>query len=502
MRPELKTVGVVWNPAEANSEAQLKLARIICQELGIELMEASIDNSSGVFEAVNALISRGIEAIWVSGDVMVLTSFDALASAAKRAGIPAFTVIPPHSERGALFDIGADYHEVGRLAGHLAAEILDGRDPATVSIENLMPETVVINKKALVGLKQEWRIPEELLKRAKIVIDDNGRTTNAALVAKAALPVAAATKAPATNAPATKHWRIHLINYNDSAPAEEVVHGILDGYKKSGLVEGKDYTVKHRNAQGDVATLNNIFDAAISEGADMFHLLSTPTLQTAVKKVKDTPVIFAFVANPMIAGAAQDYTNHLPNITGVSSLGAFKEMVDVLVEHFPQYKRVGTLFCPAEINSVHNKNVFVQEANARGITVETVPVNTASDLPDASAAMCDKQIDAVVQIMDNLNAAGFVSIARAAQRSKLPLLSFNSSTITQGAAVTVSRDFYAGGEESAELAVRVMRGESPAGIPISRIRKLRILANPDNAAALGFTLPESFLNIADEVIRQ
>ncbi len=58
-RSELKTVGVPWNPSEANSEAQVKLARQVCQKLGIELMEATGDNSSGVFEAVNALISRG-----------------------------------------------------------------------------------------------------------------------------------------------------------------------------------------------------------------------------------------------------------------------------------------------------------------------------------------------------------------------------------------------------------------------------------------------------------
>src|SRR6185436_653625 len=237
-----------------------------------------------------------------------------------------------------------------------------------------------------------------------------------------------------------------------------------------------------RSAQGDMATLSGIFDAAVSEGADLFLTLSTPTLQTALKKVRGVPVVFTFVGDPIIAGAGRSNTDHLPHVTGISVLGALGEMTALLQKHFPQYKRVGTLFCPAEINSVNNKELFTREAARHGIIVETVPVNTASDLSEGAAALCSRRIDAIVQVGDNLTAAGFVSIGRAAQRAKLPLFSFNGPTIKQGAAVVVSRDFYDAGLEAMEVAARVMRGESPAHIPFSPIKKTRTIVHLPNAA--------------------
>jgi ABC-type uncharacterized transport system substrate-binding protein len=89
--PELHTVGVLWNPAEPNSEASTKQARLIAKELGITLAEAVVDNSSGVFEAASSLVARGVQAIWVGGDVTVMVAFEALVTAARDGRIPVFT---------------------------------------------------------------------------------------------------------------------------------------------------------------------------------------------------------------------------------------------------------------------------------------------------------------------------------------------------------------------------------------------------------------------------
>ncbi|HMU56521.1 MAG TPA: ABC transporter substrate-binding protein, partial [Nitrospira sp.] len=130
--PSLNTVGVVWNPAEANSQASTRRAREASVQLGVRLLEATVDNSSGVAEAAGSLISRGAQALWVGGDVTVLVALDGVISAAKKAGIPVFTNIPPSAQRGALFDFGANHEEIGRLTGELAANILHGADPAAI----------------------------------------------------------------------------------------------------------------------------------------------------------------------------------------------------------------------------------------------------------------------------------------------------------------------------------------------------------------------------------
>jgi putative ABC transport system substrate-binding protein len=102
-----------------------------------------------------------------------MTAIDAVVAAARGAKLPVFTSIPGSAERGALFDVGANHYEVGRIAGALAARVLRGTDPATVAIENVMPEWLIVNRQALQGLKDPWTVPAAVARRAQFV----GETT-------------------------------------------------------------------------------------------------------------------------------------------------------------------------------------------------------------------------------------------------------------------------------------------------------------------------------------
>jgi ABC-type uncharacterized transport system substrate-binding protein len=495
MKPDLARVGVVWNAAEANSEAQIKLARKVCADLGIELIESTIDTSAGVGEAAAALVARGVQAIFVPGDVMVMVGIDPLLAAAKKNAVAVFTVIPPNARKGALFDLGADYYQVGRHAGDLAADILDGRDPATVPIVNYLPESLFVNEQTLAALAAKgWRLPAEVRARAKVLVAADG--------AEHAGPAAAAAAVPPTGPKRDKPWRLYGIMYTESPPAEETVAGLREGMKKWPLVEGRDYVFKLLNAQGDIGTLNSLLDAALTDGADIIVPISTPSLQNAVRKVKDRPIVFSLVANPMAAGAGKSYTDHLPNVTGVSVLAPADEMLDLLRKYFPQYRRIGTLYCPAEANSVDLMNTLVEHGKARGFEVETVAVSTPTELPDAAMALASKPIDAIVQISDNLTSAGFAAVTRAANQVQRPLFSLNSTTIPLGAPVALGRDYHDCGVETANMLLRVMQGGNPADIPFLLTPRVLKSASLPNARANGLALPAGFLEQMQTVIRQ
>ena len=487
MNPALKKVGVVWNAAEANSEAQVKVARKVCAELGIELMESTVDNSSGVAEAAGALVARGAEALWMGGDVTVMTAADSLISTAKKGRIPVFTVIPPNVKKGSLFDLGADYPEVGRLAGNLAGEILNGRKPADVPITNVMPEMLAVNLQATKDLQTPWQVSDELRKRANLLIDDAGAEQTKAVVA-------------APN-PSGKKWKIAIVNYIESGPSEDTLAGMKVAWKRSKLVEGKDYTISYRSAQGDIASLNGIFDAVLTENADIVVPLSTPTLQSALQKIRDRPIVFSVIANLVVAGAGKSYTDHKPNVTGVSVLAPVVEALTMIQKYFPQYKRLGTLFCPAEANSVDLKESFEKLCKERGLTLECVAVNTSSDLSDASLSLVSRPIDAIVQISDNLSSTGFNAITKAARQTQKPLISLNSTTVPLGAPISLGRDYHNCGEVTVEMLERVIRGEDSSKMPFVLPPRLFYSASPANAAAVGMTLPPELLKEVDKVIK-
>ena len=153
--PKLTRVGVVWNASEACSEACVLKARKKCKELGIELLEANVENSAGVLEAAKSLVGRGAQTLWIGGDNTVETATDSVVTA-REGRIPVFSNTPASVKRGELFALGADYFEIGTLAEELASQILKGRDPTTVRIENIVPERLVVDTSALQGLKVEW----------------------------------------------------------------------------------------------------------------------------------------------------------------------------------------------------------------------------------------------------------------------------------------------------------------------------------------------------------
>lgn len=490
LQPQLSRVGVVWNPAEVNSEVCTKRARAVAGQLGIELLEAPIEQTKDVREAAESLVARGAEAFWTGGDATVNNAVDGLIGVAARAGIPVFSNITGHAHRGALLDLGASYTEVGMEVGRIAGDVLNGKDAATIPVRDYMPKRVLVNRRALDGLRVPWQLDAAVLAAAAEVIEPDGSVTRHA---------AAASIAP-TAAPA-RLWKTRLVLYLETAPADEAAHGIRQGLAAAGLAEGHDYTLSTASAQGDLATLSSILDSVASDGTDLLLTLSTPTLQIALQKVRRIPIVFTFVANPLLVGAGSSDTDHLPYVTGVYTVGPYTEMAELIASQFPSWKRVGTLFAPAEVNSVYNKDLFVAACRARGIAVETVAANSPSELADAALALAGRPIDAIVQISDNQSFGGFTAIVKAGLRARKPVVGFAGAAVEQGAAFALAVDFHQAGLDAAAKAALVMRGTPPGAIPFTAPSRKELVVSLPNAAAMGLTLPPALIARADRVVR-
>ncbi len=308
-------------------------------------------------------------------------------------------------------------------------------------------------------------------------------------------------RAAARTALTKKHvWKIYFIQYNDVIDVKDAERGVLDGLGESGLVNGRDYEVQILNAQGDMATVSALIDAAVTGGADLLITFSTPTLQAALRRAQNVPVVFNYVANGIKAGAGKSNTDHAPNVTGVSLLPANDEALALIRTHFPSINKLGALYCPAETNMVQYKIGLDAAAKRAGFEVVYVPAETATDVPDASAALMSRDIDAVLQIPGNLTASAFGSLSEAARRAHVPIFAFQKSQAIGGAMVVVARDYRDSGRLAAHLAARIMRGENPKNIPLEDFAKTNLVVNLDAARALDITLPPALVRSAKEVL--
>lgn len=215
--PKLAKLGVVWNPAEVNSEINTRLARDACREMNIELLEANAENTAAVRQAASSLIARDVDALWIGGDVTVLAAVDVVIRSAKKASVPVFTCIPGNAAKGTLFDLGANYYEVGRSVGNTAARVLSGESIEKIPVESVVPPKLMLNKTSLQGLRATWSFPQDLVDKADVMIDEQGVHDR---------------KPTSKPSQSTRVRQLEILGYVNTLDVEESQRGLLDGLKK------------------------------------------------------------------------------------------------------------------------------------------------------------------------------------------------------------------------------------------------------------------------------
>jgi ABC-type uncharacterized transport system substrate-binding protein len=488
IQPEARRVGLVWNPAEANSEAATRMARAAAEDLGLTLVEGNAETSTMAGEVALSVLARGVDVLWVSPDITVSTALEVMVDAARRSGVPVITSLPGSTARGSMLDLGANYHDVGYVQGMLAADILQGRVPATIPVENWMPVELHLNLTALDGLRKPWEIPDSILQRASRVIDESGLRKQDVPAATPPASLIWNTEARAVDVP----W-IDIVVYIETPNAEISQEGVLQGLAESGMKSDRDFRIRVHSAQGDIPTLISIVDALASRESSLILTLSTPALQTAMRRDRGIPIVFGMVSNPFIVGAGTSDSDHLPTVTGAYLDQPIEEVLDVVHQLFPAAHKLGTLYTPAEINSEFNKNQLGEAAERRGYEFETVGIATASDVVDASIALASTRPDVWVQVADNLISSTFPAVMEAANRENIPVVTFSPSAAPFGPLVIVARDYFDAGVEAGLLAARVLRGESVADMPFRPTTKLRYMLNHEAARRFGITFPPELI---------
>ncbi len=288
--------------------------------------------------------------------------------------------------------------------------------------------------------------------------------------------------------------KIVLVQYNDSPLSELSQQGIREGLAQAGLKEGQDFELKVYNAQGDISTMNLIFDAVINYSPGLVFVTSTPTLQMGLKKIKNIPLVFSVVADPVLAGAGKSFNDHLPNVTGISTMGDYRRMAAVIHQLLPHIKTIGTLYSPGELNSVRNMEEFKKYAAQEGIDLLATPANSISEITDAISALLARQPEIICQVIDNLTAASFGSIIKASNSRDIPVFGFVSEQAEKGAVLVISRDYIQAGKDAAKLAKQILDGADPANIPFEYVSVTNIMLNEKAAAQYGIRIPDEFLS--------
>ncbi|WP_011582184.1 MULTISPECIES: ABC transporter substrate-binding protein [Chelativorans] len=282
-------------------------------------------------------------------------------------------------------------------------------------------------------------------------------------------------------------------------PALDAVRdGVRDGLKEAGY-EGENLEFTYESAQGNAATAAQIAREFVGNNPDVIVPISTPSAQAVAASTRDIPVVFSAVTDPVAAGLVK--TNEEPgaNVTGVSDLSPIADHVALIKELVPDVKAIAFVYNPGEANSVVLLNLFKEAAEAEGLSVVEAPANKSADVQGAARSAVGK-VQAFYVPTDNTIVSALESLIGVAEENDIPLISGDTDSVERGTLASVGFNYYEVGKETAEVVVRILKGEEPGAIPVTFASGTDLVVNRKAAEGMGVELPQAVIDRASKVI--
>lgn len=291
-----------------------------------------------------------------------------------------------------------------------------------------------------------------------------------------------------------------------------VSHAALDADQKgfeaalasAGFKEGTSIVYDRQNAQGDPAKADAIARKFVSNRVDLIHGIATPTTQAVVKSSTKIPIVFSSITDPVSAGIVPK--DSAPgkktgtNVTGVSDLWPVALQMETYAKFVPKAKKWGTIYNPAETNSVMHIKAMRAAARKMGLELVEVTISSSREVPKAAASLVGK-VQAITITSDNTAVTDLESIVAVCNKHKIALFAGDVDSVPRGAVAAYGLDYYLVGYSAGKKAALILKGVKPGDIPWGPVEKFSLVINEKAARAQGVTISPAMLKKADKVLR-
>jgi len=288
---------------------------------------------------------------------------------------------------------------------------------------------------------------------------------------------------------ANRQFKAAMISMAPGIGTELCANGMLEGLQQAGISAGKNLEVIRADAQGDMINIPAILDNYDNSEVDVILTISTPCLAGACNKIKHKPVIFTCVSDPIAAGAGTSRAEHLPFLTGVGSFPQVGHHLDLMQKLVPGLRAVGTLYNPAEANSVKEISVAREIYKNRGIRLEEVAIAGSSEVLQGVQILAGRNIQLVWVPGDNTCIEGYEGAVKGAQDARLPLFTDICATLSRGGLACLGFSPHDSGIAAGKLAGRVLLGANPKDLPLEEVMVEQKFISRGNADRLNIAIP-------------
>ncbi|MBQ4337938.1 MAG: ABC transporter substrate-binding protein [Clostridia bacterium] len=284
-----------------------------------------------------------------------------------------------------------------------------------------------------------------------------------------------------------------------------VEHVALDaateGFKQAVIDElGADKVeFDFQNGQNDPQTCSTIANQFVSNGVDLIMANATPALQSAAAATADIPILGTSVTEYGVALNLENFNGTVGgNISGTSDLAPLDKQAQMIIDWFPEAKKVALLYCSKEANSQYQVDVVKAELEKNGIEATLYPFSDSNDLAQICTTAADNS-DVIYVPTDNTVAENTGIIDNICEPKKVPVIAGEEGICAGCGVATLSISYYDLGYATGKMAVKILRdGEDISTMPIGYAETQTPKFNQQNCEALGITPLEGYVAIEAE----
>jgi len=288
--------------------------------------------------------------------------------------------------------------------------------------------------------------------------------------------------------------------------AKIVQHPALDAVEEGVMAAIKDAGIKAtydlQNANGDVNTANQIAAQFKTEKVDVAVGIATPVAIALANTLKDTPVVFGTVTDPLGAGLVTTLDHGEKNVTGMSDELPSKEHIKLFKE-ITGIKTLGYIYTASEDNSVSSLELVKAGCKEAGLELVVQSISNSSEVKQAAEAIVNR-CDGIYLTTDNTVFSALPSLVAVFNKAKKPIFSGDVTGALEGGCFMASGfNYYKAGYATGEMVVQILNGEKPDSIPVRFMTKPEdsdLLFDLDAAKTCGITIPEKYLKQASYII--
>ena len=319
-----------------------------------------------------------------------------------------------------------------------------------------------------------------------------------AVLTAALLFTSCSKKAESNSGDSAKKVKIGIAKIVQHVALDSVEQGVIDAVKNAGY----QATFDLQNANGDINTAKQIATQFKDEKVDVAVGIATPVAISLANTMKDTPIVFGTVTDPLGAGLVSTLEHGEGNVTGMSDELPSKEHIKLFKE-IAGIKTLGYIYTASEDNSISALKLVEDGCKEAGLELVVQAISNSSEVKQAAEAIVSR-VDGIYLTTDNTVFSALPSLVAVFNDAKKPIFSGDVTGAKNGGCFMASGfNYYKAGYATGEMVVEILKGKKPSEIPVRFMTKPEdsdLLFDLDVAKACGITIPQKYLDQASFII--